>query len=112
MFTEVCLAVMAVALVALVVLFVRASLLFSNHLHRISEETRVLIRKLSDLSSDINEKSRSLDSLFKTLSSFHSDVESDSSGSKTIRPLMRWIASSAVLFKATKEFIRNHEKRT
>jgi uncharacterized protein YoxC len=92
--------------------FVRADL------HTVSEETCQLISKLTDLSADIGNKSHSLNFLFKPLSFLSSklggDLPSDESPSKceTIPQILKWVASSAILFKTTREFIKNHEKRT
>lgn len=147
MFTEICLGIITVMLIALVVVLLRISfqiqqsihflqvdlhnlsietmrLLNSMNefvradLHMISEETTNLITKLNDLSSDINNKSHSLNFLFKPFgflnSILGSDTSSDESGSKreTIPQILKWIASSAFLFKTTKEFIKKYEKRT
>ncbi len=85
-------------------------------LHTVSEETCQLISKLNDLSSDINSKSHSLNFLFKPLSFLNSKVDGDSpegespSKCETIPQILKWVVSSALLFKTTREFIKNHEK--
>ncbi len=79
-------------------------------LSTISKETSQLISTISDLSSDINNKSHSLNFLFKPFSFLSSKFGSDSSGESdskhsTLPQILKWIASSAILFKTTKEFI-------
>lgn len=134
MFTEICLAILTAALVALVFVIWR---LFSqaqksihllqtdihrllntmndfvrDDLHAVSKETRQVIRNLNDLSADINNKSHSLNFLFKPLSFLSSklggDLTSEESPSncETIPQALKWIASSALLFKTIKEFIK------
>ncbi len=86
-----------------------------SDLHTVSEETSHLISKLNALSSDINHKSHSLSFLFKPFqfltSKLSSDPSSDESKSVTIPQVLKWIASSVLLFKTTKEFINKYEKR-
>lgn len=88
--------------------FVRADLSI------LSQETSQLINQLNDLSSDINNKSHSLDFLFKPLSFLNAKLDSSSDESSPkqdiIPQIMKWIASSAVLFKATKELINGKQK--
>ena len=145
MFTEICLASIALTFIALVVVMARifSQTQHSIHLfqtdlhalsvettrllntlnefvqadlHKVSEETQLLISKLNDLSSDINNKSHSLNFLFKPFGFLNSklggDSPSDQSTPKreTIPQLLKWIASSALLFKTTREFIKKHEK--
>ena len=79
----------------------------------VSQETTQLITELRDFSSDINNKSHSLNFLFKPLSflsnKFGSDLSSDESPTKegALPEILKWIASSAILFKTTKEFMKN-----
>ncbi len=84
-------------------------------LSMISQETSQLINQLNDLSADINNKSHSLNFLFKPLSFLNSKVDSSSDESSpkqdTIPQIMRWVASSALLFKATKELINKYGKQ-
>jgi len=84
-------------------------------LSMISQETSQLINQLKDLSTDINHKSHSLNFLFKPLSSLNDKIDSsyeDSSSKPEAFPqIMQWIASSAVLFKATKELIHRYGKQ-
>lgn len=84
-----------------------------SNLHDVSRETTRLVSKLNELSSDITAKSHSLNFLFKPLSFLNSkldatsSVEEDSGSNRdTIPQILRWIASSASLFKTTKEFIK------
>jgi uncharacterized protein YoxC len=87
-------------------------------LHAVSAETRQLISKLNDLSSDVNNKAHSLNFLFKPLSFLSSKLGGDlpagesPSKSETIPQILKWVASSALLFKTTKEFIKKYGKRT
>lgn len=96
-------------------LFNTANEFVQSDLHAFSEETCQLVRKLNDLSSDIDDKSRSLNFLFKPLRFLSSKFDRDLSGSKshceTIPQILKWIASSALLFKITKEFVRSYAKR-
>jgi uncharacterized protein YoxC len=80
-------------------------------LHTVSEETSHLISKLTSLSSDVNNKSHSLNFLFKPFHFLTSKLSSDESKNITIPQVIKWIASSVLLFKTTKEFIKNYEKR-
>jgi uncharacterized protein YoxC len=80
----------------------------------ITTETTQLIGELRDFSSDINNKSHSLNFLFKPLSflsnKLGSDLSSDESPTtKTgvLPQIFKWIASSAILFKTTKEFMKH-----
>lgn len=84
-----------------------------SDLHMVSQETSHLISKLNDLSSDINNKSHSLNFLFKPFRFLSSKLSSGSDEPKnvTIPQVVKWIASSVLLFKTTKEFIKNYEKR-
>ena len=145
MFIEICLAIITTALVVLVFVLLKISsqIQKSIHflqtdihalsketidllntlnefvradLHAVSEETRQLIVKLNDLSSDINNKSHSLNFLFKPLNFLSSKLGADlpplksASNRETIPQILKWIASSALLFKTTREFIKNYEK--
>jgi len=144
MFVEICLAMMTLALVTLVVIFVKISsatqkslhllqkdiqavsketthLINTIHefvqadLHAVSQDSRQLISELHDLSSDIKNKSYSLNFLFKPLRFLSSKlgVDAPSSASTphrdTIPHILKWIASSALLFKKIREF-KNHER--
>jgi len=84
-------------------------------LSMISQETSQLINQLSDLSADINHKSHSLNFLFKPLSNLNDKMDSSeeepSSKQDALPQIMKWIASSAVLFKATKELINRYGKQ-
>ncbi len=81
-------------------------------LNKISKDASHLIETLTDLSDDLAEKSHSLNLLFKPLSFLTSKFTSDSPSEKkspksdTIPLLLKWIGSSASLFKSTKEFIK------
>jgi uncharacterized protein YoxC len=85
-------------------------------LHDVSKETSHLITKLNDLSSDINNKSHSLNFLFKPLQFLSSKLSSGSPSSEpnskreTVPQLIKWIVSSIFLYKSTKEIIKKYEK--
>ena len=87
-------------------------------LHVFSKDTSQLIGNLSDLSSDIKSKSHSLNFLFKPLSFLSSkvggDLPSGESASKfeAIPEILKWVASTALLFKTSREVIKNYAKRT
>ena len=79
-----------------------------SHLNPIAQETENLINQLNDLSSDINDKSHSLNFLFKPFSFLTTKLETKQS---KIPQILQWIGSSALLFKATKEFINKYGKQ-
>ncbi len=89
-----------------------------SDLPKISGETTQWISQLNHATASISEKAHSLHFVFKLLkflrTKFGSDSLSDDSGSKceTIPQTMKWIASTLILIKTTKEFIKHHEKRT
>ena len=146
MLTQICMVVITVMLIALVVVLIRIFFqmqqsirLLQTDLHNlfgettglakslnafvqtdlnmISQETSQLISNLNDLSADINNKSHSLNFLFKPLSFLNSKLGPDSSDDEstpkqeTIPQIVKWIASSAVLFKTTKELINRYGKQ-
>jgi len=90
--------------------FVRADL------HTLSEETHHVMRNLKDLSSDLSEKSHSLNFLFKPFGFLNCKLGSGSSPeepepkNEAIPQILKWVASSVFLIKKTKELIKNHEK--
>lgn len=138
MFFEICLAIITVSLVVLVIVLIRIashvqrSVLqvqidlsqvsvevcrFSNSLnafvrgdlHQVSQETGALVGKLRDLTSDIYDKSRSLNFLFKPFSFLTSKMGSDlpsSSKCEVIPQLLKWIATSIFLIKTTREVVK------
>ena len=142
MFVEICLAIVAATLIILVIVLIKifaqaqksihrvqidlnlisteTSRLSSSlnefvkaDLHKISEETGVLIGKLTNLTSDINNKSRSLNCFFKPFRFLSSKMSSDLSSSddlsskcETIPQLLKWIANSIFLIKVTREFVK------
>lgn len=85
-------------------------------LHTISEGATHLISKLDSLSADIKSKSRSLSFLFQPFAFLNSKLSSDSSNDEStphqqaIPQILKWVVSSAFLFKKTREFIKNHGK--
>lgn len=79
-----------------------------SHLTPVAQETENLVNQISDLCSDINDKSHSLNILFKPLSFLTNKLEG--STQSKIPQILKWIRSSALLFKATKEFINKHGK--
>lgn len=89
-----------------------ANQFISTDLHSVSEETAQLIHKLTDLSSDINNKSHSLNFLFKPFSFLTSKLSGDSSSDSNISipQLLKWIASGVLLLKTTKGFIHGKRK--
>jgi uncharacterized protein YoxC len=147
MFIEICLSVLAATLITLVFILtkiysqVQGSIhLLQTDIHDLSKQTshllntmdefvRVdltavskgtcqLIAKLNDLSTDINDKSHSLNFLFKPLNFLNSKMGEDppssepSSQCETIPQILKWVVSSVRLFNTTKELIKNHAKRT
>jgi len=87
-------------------------------LHEFSENSNRLMNNLIDLSSDINNKSRSLNFLFSPFRFLNSKLGSDSpfgdestTRSETIPQVIKWIVSGIFLIKTTKEFIKKYEKR-
>ena len=80
-----------------------------SNLTPVAQETENLVNQLNDLCSDINDKSHSLNILFKPLS-FLTDKLEGSTHSK-IPQILKWIESSALLFKKTKEFIHKYGKQ-
>lgn len=90
--------------------FVRADL------HQVSQETSQLMSRLNEISTDINNKSHSLNFLFKPFR-FLSDklgatTSSDESPppSNTIPQTIKWVGSSMSLIKTIKEFLKSHGK--
>ena len=81
-------------------------------LHKISKNTSHLIGKLTDLTSDINDKSQSLSCLFKPFSFLSEKLSADSSQNespspyKTIPHLLSWIATGIFIIKKTRELSR------
>lgn len=86
-------------------------------LHATSKETCRLMSKLNELSSDINEKSHSLNFLFKPLNFLSSKIDEDSSSREsssendTVPQVLNWVVSSVRLFNTAKELIKNYAKR-
>lgn len=146
MFIEICLAIIAGALVLLIIflarlssglqqtmrliqsdahavsieatqLLIRVNEFISTDLRQASQETQLLLSKLSDLTSDIDQKSHSLNALFKPLQFLQAKFRPDpqqrgtTPQHKTAPQIIRWIASSVILLKSTKEFIKGHAKR-
>lgn len=142
MLIDICLSIIAAAIVALVVILVRISFqakksmyLLQNDIHnlsiemthllnglnefvradlrQVSQQTSQLIDRLNSLSADINDKSHSLNFLFKPLHFLNDKIGSDSSTdesqpkSETIPQIARWISSGMSLIKTTKEFFKN-----
>lgn len=139
MFAEICLAIIAVMLIGLAIILIKISSQFQESirflqtdihrlsteisgllsslthfiqkdLHGTSTEITHLVQKLTDISSDINEKSHSLNFLFKPLNFMSSKMDPSKNSfvrkCESIPHLMKWIVSSAQLFKSTREFIK------
>lgn len=83
-----------------------------SDLHKIAEDTSGLIGKLTDLTSDVMNKSRSLNCLFKPLgflsSKMNAEASEDKSASNThaIPQLLNWIATGLFIIKKTRELTR------
>ena len=81
-------------------------------LHKISKNTSNLIGKLTDLTSDINNKSQSLNCLFKPFSYLTAKTDADSSDDespspyKSIPQILSWVASGIFIIKKTRELAR------
>jgi len=105
------LSVEAIHLLTTMNAFVRADL------HVVSEEASQLLNKLNDLSSDINNKSHSLNFLFKPFHFLNSKLSADSSEEEStpqktsIPQILKWVVSSLVLIKTTKEFFKNEKHK-
>ena len=145
MFSAACLGVIALSLVALVIVFIRISsqthqsiqLLQADihrlsiemmdllnalnefvraDLHNVSKETSQLISKLNELSADVNDKSHSLNFLFKPFRFLNDKLGAASSSdeppspSNTIPQTIKWVGSSMSLIKTIKEFLKSHGK--
>src|SRR4051812_2046966 len=85
-------------------------------LHTVSEETRKLVSSLNNLSNDLTDKAHHLNFLFQPLGFLNLRQESGPQGSfsksHTIPQILRWVVASLFLIKKSKEFFKNHEKRT
>ncbi len=144
MLSEICLGIIAVALIMLIAVLVRVffqikqsasviqrdlqnlstealSLLnninefVQSDLQIVTHETRHLISNLNTTTSSINDKISSFDFFFKPLSALNSKLTTDSTHESEPQPepipgAIKWIASSAYLFKTIKELIKNHGK--
>jgi len=83
-----------------------------SDLHKISEDTSGLIGKLTDLTSDINNKSHSLDCVFKPFGFLSAKMKGDSSEDesaspyKTIPQMLGWIATGIFIIKKARELKR------
>lgn len=142
MFIEICLAIIASALVTLIIILAKVATktqesihqvqvdlkrittettILINHLNefisqdlpKITDETGVLVEKLTDLTSDISDKSNSLNFLFKPFKFLRSKLNSDapsfgglSLSRDTIPQLLKWIATSVILIKTTRGFLK------
>lgn len=146
MFTEICLgaitALLSILVIALVAALYQAKqsltlmqtrfyalshemTSFSRSIHQfvytdlrpISKEASQLLGKLTALSSDIHEKSHSLNFLFQPLGFLTNKLNLDSSSEEpdqkkeTLPQILKWAISSAILFKTTKEFMKRYGKR-
>lgn len=81
-----------------------------NDLHGLSQETTQLVGSLNNISSNLKDKTHSLDFLFKPLSMINAKLTDSSSGEKTPQ-VMKWLATGAVLFKITKELIQKYGRK-
>ncbi len=142
MFIEICLAIIASALVTLIIILAKVATKTQESIHRvqvdlnrisietttllnnlnefishdlskITDETGALVEKLTDLTSDISDKSHSLNFLFKPFSFLRSKLNSDSPSfgglslnRDTIPQLLKWIATSVILIKTTRGFLK------
>lgn len=76
-------------------------------LHHVSTEAVQLMKKVEELTSDVQSKSESLNFLFKPLKALnkpeHSQVD-------TIKEVIHWASISLLLFKKIKAAVKSHEK--
>ena len=116
MITQICLAIIAVALVVLVSFLTaiffklrKAVQLMQADLHTLSVETTSLVIQLNELAADMKRKSQSLNFLFKPLSLFNKEDDpfpgKPSVRSDLISQMAQWITASLILVKKTKELV-------
>jgi uncharacterized protein YoxC len=113
---ELSLAIIAIALVILIVFSIIIFLKIQKSvdgieqdLHHLSVGTEDLVVKLNGLASDLAKKSQSLNFLFTPLGFLNKKIgtEASSAPKKVIPQLAEWITTSLVLFKKSKEFLKN-----
>lgn len=83
----------------------------NSDLRKMTDETSSLIGQITDLTSDVSQKSRSLNFLFKPLSSLSSKMTSDDSDdysprSGAIPRVLKWLSTGLFLIKTTKELAK------
>ena len=108
MVTQISLAIIAIALVTLVVFLIIAVLKVRKAIEHLSSETSGLIARVNELTTDITKKSQSLNFLFAPLT--HFNLDGPSSENKTLPQLVEWVATSLILVKKSKEFIKKYAK--
>lgn len=78
--------------------------------HTVSQHTTELLNTLNSLSTGVNEKVNSLNFLFHPVdfisSQLRSSPEQGNSKPSAFPKILKWIASSVILFRTTKEFIK------
>ena len=83
-----------------------------SDLHTLSQESARLVSRFRELAERTNDKTSSLDSLLKSVSSLTSILypsvgkEVASRKSEGIPSAVKWIASSIFLFKKAREFVK------
>ncbi len=85
-----------------------------NDAHTVSQNTTELLSNLNSLSAGVNDKVNSLNFLFHPLDflnsqfspSSSSSQEQQNSASVAFPKILKWIVSSVLLFRTTKEFIK------
>jgi uncharacterized protein YoxC len=88
-----------------------------SDLHQVSQETTRLASQLNELSADINDKSHSLNCLFRPFRFLSDKLGKDSSSDESESPIttipetIKWVGSSMSLIKTIKEFLKNHGKQ-
>jgi uncharacterized protein YoxC len=116
MVIEISLAVIAIALVTLVGYLIALGLQvrktishIQTDIHLLSLEISNLIGSVDELTTDLTKKSQSLNFLFAPLNHMNSTEEATSQNN-TFPQFVEWAATSLVLFKKSKEFIKKYVK--
>lgn len=110
MVIEISLAIIAIALVTLIGYLIALGLQvrktishIQEDIHLLSLETSNLIGRVNELTTDLTKKSQSLNFLFPS-------TQESLSQNKTLPQFVEWAATSLVLFKKSKEFIKKYVK--
>ncbi len=110
MVIQISLAVIAIALVTLVGYLIALGLQvkktishIQTDIHLLSLETSNLIGRVNELTTDLTKKSQSLNFLF-------APAKESLSQNNTLPQVIEWAATSLLLFKKSKEFIKKYVK--